>query len=108
MPQPACRSSSESGMIPFAAALWQVHDSILYQVETVNLVLYTHIEWCSDRSFFLISMNGNIVVVTFVCKFMDQCRISVECEDDRFIFCKDCIIFCITLIRVDVCDLIPS
>ena len=56
-------------------------------LETVNLVLYTHIEWCSDRSFFLISMNGNIVVVTFVCKFMDQCRISVECEDDRFIFC---------------------
>ena len=46
------------------AKLWQVHDSIFYQVETVDLVLYTHIEWCSDRSFFLISMNRNVMVVT--------------------------------------------
>lgn len=70
------------------AKLWQVHDCIFYQVETVDLILYTHIEWCSDRSFFLISMNRNVMVVTFICKFMDQCRISVECEDYRFILVK--------------------
>ena len=73
-----------------------MHDCIFYKVETVNLVLYTHVKWSSDRTFFLISMNRNVVVVTFVCQLMNQCRISVECKDNRFIFCEDCIIFCVT------------
>ena len=37
-----------------------------------------------------------IVVVTLISKLMDQCWISMECKDDRFIFCEDCIIFCVT------------
>ena len=35
------------------AKLWQVHDCIFYQVETVNLILYTHIKWCSDDNRYL-------------------------------------------------------
>ena len=52
-------------------------------LETVNLVLYTHIEWSCNGTLLLIAVNGHVVVVTLV----DQSRISVECEDDRFIFC---------------------
>ena len=73
-----------------------MHDGILYKIETVNLVLYTHIEWCSNSTFFLISVNRDIVVVTLISKLMDQCWISMECKDDRFIFCEDCIILCVT------------
>ena len=56
-------------------------------LETVNLVLYTHIEWCCDGSFLLISVYMNISVGTTIGQLVDQSRISVECEDDRFIFC---------------------
>lgn len=35
----------------------------------------------------LIAVNGHVVVVTLIGQLVDQSRISVECEDDRFIFC---------------------
>ena len=56
-------------------------------LETVNLVLYTHIEWSCNGTLLLIAVNGHVVVVTLIGQLVDQSRISVECEDDRFIFC---------------------
>ena len=53
----------------------------------VNLVLYTHIEWSCNGTLLLIAVNGHVVVVTLIGQLVDQSRISVECEDDRFIFC---------------------
>lgn len=56
-------------------------------LEMVNLVLYTHIEWSCNGTLLLIAVNGHVVVVTLIGQLVDQSRISVECEDDRFIFC---------------------
>ena len=39
-----------------------------------------------------ISMERKVTVMTEVGKFVDQCRVSVESEDDWFVFCKQCIV----------------
>ena len=61
-------------------------NDILYQVEAVNFVLYTHIEGGGDSPLFLISVNIQIPVVPVVGELMDQGRISVEVKYDGFIF----------------------
>ena len=67
----------------------------LYQMETVNLILYTHIEWCCDGSFLLISVYMNISVGTTIGQLVDQCMIPMECKDDWLIFGEQCIVLCI-------------
>ena len=47
-------------MSALVAKLRQMHDYIFYKVETVNLVLYTHIKWCCNCSFLQISVNRHI------------------------------------------------
>ena len=63
---------------------------LLDQVSTLetgqSFVLYTHIEWSCNGTLLLIAVNGHVVVVTLIGQLVDQSRISVECEDDRFIF----------------------
>ena len=72
--------------------LWQMHDRILYKVETVDLVLNSHIEWSCDRTFLLITMNRYVLVVTTIGQLMDQCWVTMECKDYRLILCEDCIV----------------
>lgn len=48
------------------AQLRQMHDDIFYQVETVDLVLDTHIERSCDGTLLLIAVNGHVVVVTLI------------------------------------------
>ena len=79
----------------FVSKLWKVLDDRFCQVETVDLVLNSHVEWSCDRTLFLISKYMKITVCSIVCQLMNQSWISVECEDDWFIFCEDSIIFCI-------------
>ena len=76
------------------------------QIDRFNLVkdAIMHLPQLGNKGSFLIQkMNDKlvehkqyIVVVTLISKLMDQCWISMECKDDRFIFCEDCIIFCVT------------
>ena len=70
-----------------------MHDRIFYQVETIDLVLDSHIEWSSDRTLFLITMNRYVLVVTTISKLVNQCWVTMECKDYRFVCCKDCIVF---------------
>ena len=59
-------------------------------METVDLILDTHIKRCGNGSFFLIAViRADFAVVSVVCQFVDQCRIAVECEDNRLILCKE-------------------
>ena len=46
--------------------LRKVHNCILYEIETVDLVLYSHIERSRDRTLFLISMNMHVLVITTI------------------------------------------
>ena len=72
--------------------LGQMHNSVFYQIETVDLVLNTHIKRSGDGTFLLVSMNRHVVVVALESQLVDQGRISMECEDNRFVFCEDCIV----------------
>ena len=72
-----------------------MHYRIFYQTEAVKLVLDTHVERCRDGAFLLVTMNRHIVVVALVGQLMNQGRITVECEDNRLIRSKDCIVLCI-------------
>lgn len=63
--------------------LRQCLNSILYKVESVNLILNTHIERCCDCSFFLVSVYSDVLVCTSVCQLVNQSMIAVECEDNR-------------------------
>ena len=77
------------------AKLRQMHHGIFHQAEAVKLVLDTHVERCRDGTFLLVTMNRHIVVVALVGQLMNQGRITVECEDNRLIRSKDCIVLCI-------------
>ena len=51
----------------------QILESLLYQVETIYLVLYTYIERCGDRAFFLVTADVDVaVIMTAVNEFVYQ------------------------------------
>ena len=54
-------------------------------METVDFVLYTHIKRCCNRTFLLITVNVDVAVGSAVGQLMDQCVITVECKNDRFV-----------------------
>ena len=62
---------------------------------SVNLILYSHIEWSCNRTFFLISEYMKISVMSVICKLMYKCWIAMECKYNWLILCKQCIIICI-------------
>ena len=64
-------------------------------MESVDVVLYSHIKWSCDGSFFFVSSHVKILICSSVGELMDQSRIAVEIEDDRFIFCKQHIVLSI-------------
>ena len=75
------------------AQLRQMDDGVFYQVEPVNLVLHPHVEGGGDGAFLLVSVNGQVAVETLIGQFMDQGRIAVEGENNRFILGKDGVVF---------------
>ena len=76
------------------AQLRQILDRFLHQVETVYLVLDTHIKRCGDRAFFFITADMNIaVIVTAIDELVYESRIAVESKDHRFIFGEEDIVF---------------
>ena len=79
----------------FVAKLGQVHDGVFYQVEPVNLVLDTHVKGSGNRTFFQVSVNGHVVVIPLEGQLVNQGRIAVEGKNYRFVFCKDCVVFCV-------------
>ena len=68
-----------------------MHDGILYKIETVNLVLNTHIEWSCDRTLLVVAAYIKVAVVTMIEKLVDKCRIAVECKYDRLVLCEQCV-----------------
>lgn len=73
--------------------LRQMHNSILYKIKPVDLILDTHIKWRCDSSLLQISVYGELRIVAVMRQLMDQCRITVEGKDNRRILCKDRIKF---------------
>ena len=75
------------------AQLRQILDRFLHQVETVCLVLDTHIKRCGDRAFFFITADMNItVIVTAIDELVYESRIAVESKDHRLIFGEEDVI----------------
>ena len=67
-------------------------DRRLHEVETVDLILYAHIERRRDGAFLHVSEYVQILIFARVGQFVDEGRIAVEVEDDGFIFGKDRIV----------------
>src|SRR5271166_4797059 len=61
-------------------------DGINSQTETVNLVVDRQLHWCIDVALLFIAAHVHVVVVMpAISQAVNQPRVSVEIEDDRFI-----------------------
>ena len=59
------------------------------EVETVDFILDTDVEWSGDRTFFVIAMNVEVVVMTAIGEFVDKGWIAMEVEDDWLILSEE-------------------
>ena len=75
--------------------LRQAQQNVLDEVEAVDIILHAHIERRGDGALLLVATDVKMLVVPAVGQLMDQCVITVECKNDRFVFGKECIVFCI-------------
>ena len=64
-------------------------DRCFDEVETVDLVLNTHIERGRDGAFFCVTENVQIFIVARISQLVDQRGITVEIKDDGLVFCED-------------------
>ena len=71
--------------------MWKVLDDRFCQVETVYLVLNSHVEWSCDSTLLVVAAYIEVAVVTVIEKLVDKCRIAVECEYDRLVLCEQCV-----------------
>src|SRR5262249_28948057 len=61
-------------------------DDIVHQMETIEIVDYAHVEWRCRRAFFLVAPYVNVVMVRPpVRQPVNEPRIAMKCEDDRFV-----------------------
>ena len=67
--------------------------NIDYYMESVNLILHSHIERSGYRSLFTVTAYEQILILTMIKQLMDERRISMECEYYRLILCKQRIKF---------------
>ena len=69
------------------AGLWQAIDGVHDEVEAVQIIEHRHIERRGDRTFFFVAADVQVLMVgATVGESVDQPGISVEREDDRFVF----------------------
>lgn len=71
--------------------LWKSFDNFHNKVETVYLILNSHVEWSCDRTLFVVASYIKVAVVTMIEKLVDKCRIAVECKYDRLVLCEQCV-----------------
>ena len=74
------------------AQLGQMQHSVLDQMETVDLVLHTHIERRGDGALFLIAVDAQIAVCALIGQLMHQRGIAVEREDDGLVLGEQCVV----------------
>ena len=77
------------------AKSWELKKHRLDEVETVDFILDADVEWSGDGSFFVVTMDVDVMVVTAIGKLMDEGWIAVEVEDDRFVFGEEHIVLLI-------------
>ena len=71
------------------AKSWELKKHRLKKVEAVDFILDADVEWSGDGSFFVVTMNVKVVVMTTVGKLVDEGWIAVEVEDDWLVFGKE-------------------
>jgi len=73
-------------IVAFGSDMRHSVDDVQYEVETIDLILYAHIEGRGNGAFFLVAANVHVVVGAAVGQAVDQPGIAVESEDDMFVF----------------------
>ena len=74
------------------AQLGQMQQGVLDQMETVDLILHTHIKRRGDGALLLVAVHGQVVVGALIGQLMHQRRVAMEREDDGLILRKQRII----------------
>ena len=67
-------------------------DDVDYEMETVNIVLYAHIEGRCDSSLFFIAENVEVTVLAAIGKLVDEGCIAVVSEYDGLILGKEIVV----------------
>src|SRR5262249_5846002 len=72
------------------AQLWDAIDDIVHQMETIEIVPYTHVKRRGRGAFFLAALYVNAVMVRpLVGQPVNQPGIAMKRENDRFVLCEE-------------------